>query len=107
MSPDVADKLYTTIFVAATVYMTGTLVKGAIDSMTLTPEEIEASNQRVMADSNRMRAQAEEEIAKEAKRVEERESQIRRENRETCRQLEAEGKTDSWEYISCYKYSYE
>ena len=54
-----------------------------------------------------MCAQEEEERAKEAKRVEERESQIRRENRETCRQLEAEGKTDSWEYISCYKYSYE
>lgn len=105
LSPDVADKLYTIIFVAATTYMTGTLVKGAIDSMTLTPEEIEASNQRVIAENKRMHAQAEEEIAKEAERVEKKKEEQRANAWAAMDQIEDEGGYHSqewWDYYAIY-----
>lgn len=105
LSPDVADKLYTTIFVAATTYMMGTLVESAIDSMTLTPEEIEASNQRVIAETNRMRAQAEEEKAKEAERVEREKEEQRANAWAAMDQIEDEGGYHSqewWDYYDIY-----
>lgn len=105
LSPDMADKLYTTIFVAATTYMMGTLVESAIDSMTLTPEEIEASNQRVIAENKRMHAQAEEEIAKEAERVEKKKEEQRANAWAAMDQIEDEGGYHSqewWDYYAIY-----
>lgn len=105
LSPEVADKLYTTIFVAATTYMMGTLVESAIDSMTLTSEEIEASNQRVIAETNRMRAQAEEEKAKEAERVEREKEEQRANAWAAMDQIEDEGGYHSqewWDYYDIY-----
>lgn len=105
LSPDVADKLYTTIFVAATCYTMGYLADAAIDSMTSTPEEIEASNQRVLAETNRLRALDEQKKADEAARVE-REKEAQRANAWAAMdQIEDEGgmySNEWYEYYSIY-----
>ena len=100
LNPEVADKLYTTIFVAATCFMVGYLVKGAIDSVTSTPEEIEASRQRVMAETNRLRALDEEKKAKEAKRIEQRKEEQRASAWAAMDQIEDEGGkySEEWRY---------
>lgn len=57
LSPDVADALYTTIFAVATTWMAVELGKSLVDSLTSTPEEIAASNKRVLDETNRLREQ--------------------------------------------------
>lgn len=102
LSPEVADKLYTIIFVAATGYMMGTLAESTIDSMTSTPEEIEASNQRVLAETNRLRAQDEQKKADEAERIE-REMEEQRANAWAAMdQIEDEGGMYSNEWYEYY-----
>lgn len=105
LNPEVADKLYTTIFVAATTYMMGYLVDSAIDSMTSTPEEIEASNQRVMSETNRLRAQDEKEKAEEAERVEREKGEQRANAWAAMDQIEGEGgmySNEWYEYRAIY-----
>lgn len=105
LSPDVADKLTSIIIVASTAFIVGSLTKCAIDSMTLTPEEIEASNQRVMAETNRMRAQAEEEKAKEAERIQRINEDRKADAWAAMDQIEDEGGYHSqewWDYYDFY-----
>lgn len=105
LSPDVADKLTSIIIVASTAFIVGSLTKCAIDSMTLTPEEIEASNQRVMAETNRMRAQAEEEKTKEAERIQRINEDRKADAWAAMDQIEDEGGYHSqewWDYYDFY-----
>lgn len=66
----------------------------------------DAGNQSMLADVNSWR---ERKAAEEQERLEEeekRQAEIRQENRDICDELEAAGKTDTWEYYSASKYSY-
>ena len=68
LSPDVEDKLHATIFAVATTWMAVELGETLIDSLTSTPEEIAASNKRVLDETNRLREQDEKMYAEMAER---------------------------------------
>lgn len=56
LSPELQNQVDTILVTAGVTYMTVSLGKELIDSFTTTPEELAASNQRVMAETDRLRA---------------------------------------------------